>query len=361
MAIKEELIIYHSNLNEIGGVETFTHNFCQQLRKKYNIKLLIKQGSEKQLARIKKYVDYEEYRRQPIVTDILILSTAWGETPTTIKAKKVIQLLHADYEYCDKKQGWKYKLNPMVDEYVAVSQHVADTFERIYGIKPKVLYNIMGEKKPTKPILKLVSATRLTPEKGYERMKKLARKLQEAKIPFIWKVFTNTGERFAEEVMLMKPTYDIFSHITEADYGVQLSDTEGCPYFINECLQYGTPCIVTDFPSAKEFIQDGENGYLVDMNLSNINLNKILNEIPNKFKYEEKTNAKDWVKIIKAVKVKKDKPKIKQQTGNTTLIVNKAFTDAYTGENYKKGQEIYVSEERAEELLKHPSRLVEKR
>lgn len=101
-----------------------------------------------------------------------------------------------------------------------------------------------------------------------------------------------------DEIVYMKPTKDLFDYIVEADYGVQLSDSEGYSYFINECLQYGTPVICTNFPSAKESIVNGENGYVLNMSLSNLNISKIYNFIPNNFKYKEKGKISDWDKIL---------------------------------------------------------------
>ena len=109
----------------------------------------------------------------------------------------------------------------------------------------------------------------------------------------------------------MNPTRDIFDYIAEADYGVQLSDTEGYSYFINECLQYGTPVICTNFPSAYEIMEDGINGYILDMELSNLDIDKIVNNIPKNFKYTEKCKISDWTKLLnKTVEAPKKKYKV---------------------------------------------------
>ena len=141
------------------------------------------------------------------------------------------------------------------------------------------IYNILDEIQETKPILKLISATRVSKEKGYERMLKLAQELKKAGIKFRWTIFTdlelyNKKPFNLEEIVYMKPSHNFFDYIVEADYGVQLSDTEGYSYFINECLEYGTPVLCTNFPSAYESIEDEKNGYILDMQLSNLNINK---------------------------------------------------------------------------------------
>lgn len=134
-------------------------------------------------------------------------------------------------------------------------------------------------------------------------MVKLANMLKANNIKFRWTIFTdlnlyNKRPIDLEEVVYMKPSYDFTDYIKEADYGVQLSDTEGYSYFINECLQQNTPVICTNFPSAYESVEDGVNCYILDMNLSNLNLDKIVNNIPNDFVYIEKGTEKDWIELL---------------------------------------------------------------
>ena len=148
-------------------------------------------------------------------------------------------------------------------------------------------------------------------------MLKLAQELKKANIKFRWTIFTDLnlyGKKpfDLEEIVYMKPSHDFMDYIVEADYGVQLSDTEGYSYFINECLQYGTPAICTNFPSAYESIEDSINGYILDMNLSNLDIEKIVNNIPKNFTYIEKGTEKDWIKLLnkKAERKKKEMYKI---------------------------------------------------
>lgn len=143
----------------------------------------------------------------------------------------------------------------------------------------------------------------LVKKNGYERMLKLAQELKKANIKFRWTIFTDLnlyGKKpfDLEEVVYMKPSHDFMDYIVEADYGVQLSDTEGYSYFMNECLQYGTPVICTNFPSAYESVEEGKSGYILDMDLKNLDMNKIVNNIPKDFKYEEKGREEDWIKLL---------------------------------------------------------------
>lgn len=291
----QNIILYHNNLLKFGGVDTFSYNFIKKISKYYNITFLYSIADEENLKRIEKYVDKaEKYNPNKKYTcDICICASAWGKYPDTVIATtgKYIQVVHADYIKA-KEVNFEYNKWFKTTEHIGVSEHVCKVFKEMF------------------PILKLISATRVSKEKGYSRMFKLANKLKEAGVKFRWTIFTdlnlyNQRPFNLEEIIYMKPSYDFFDYIAEADYGVQLSDTEGYSYFINECLQYGTPVISTNFPSAYESITEGENGYLLDMELSNLDIDKIVNKIPNNFKYKEKCKEEDWIKLFN----KKEKEK----------------------------------------------------
>lgn len=178
-------------------------------------------------------------------------------------------------------------------------------------------------------------------------MLKLATELKRAGVKFRWTIFTdlslyNQKPFNLEEIIYMKPSHDFFDYIVEADYGVQLSDTEGYSYFINECLQYGTPVITTNFPSVCESVEDGTNGYILDMNLSNLDIDKLMNNIPKNFKYEEKCKEKDWIDLIDKKIKGGNKMKIRALIDYKDKELNKDIT---------KGDIYDVSMERANVIL----------
>ena len=77
------------------------------------------------------------------------------------EAEEVIQIIHADYEA----QNLKPNLDERIIEHYGVSKAVADSYKRISGVDVKVCYNPLTLDKP-KRVLHLISATRLTKEKG---------------------------------------------------------------------------------------------------------------------------------------------------------------------------------------------------
>lgn len=338
----KRIILYHNNLLKFGGVDTFVYNFVKKMSKIYNILFLYTTANAENLERIKQYVETEQYNKnKKYICDVCICASAWGEYPESVIAKsgRYIQMVHADYIRA-KEVDFTYKKWHKTTEHVGVSEHVCKVFKKLYP-KEKItrIYNILDDVKETKPILKLVSATRVSKEKGYARMLKLAQELKKANVKFRWTIFTdlklyNQKPFDFEEIIYMQPSYDFWDYIKEADYGVQLSDTEGYSYFINECLEYGTPVICTDFPSAFESVEDGKNGYILDMQLKKLNIDKIINNIPKDFKYIEKCKEKDWIKMLDKEKEKSNKM--------FKIIANEDYTDTRPEliEEYNEGSTI---------------------
>lgn len=343
----KSIILYHNNLLKFGGVDTFVYNFVKKMSKFYDILFLYTIANIENLERISKYVKTEKYNKdKKYICDICILASAWGQYPESVIAKsgRYIQMVHADYIRA-KETNFTYHKWHKTTEHVGVSEHVCKVFKELYpDEKITRIYNILDETQETKPILKLISVTRVSKEKGYNRMLKLAQELKKANIKFRWTIFTdlelyNQKPFDLEEIVYMKPSYDIWDYVKEADYGVQLSDTEGYSYFINECLQYGTPVITTNFPSVYESVEDGVNGYILDMDLKNLNIEKIVNNIPKDFTYKEKCTEKDWIKLL-------DKKVDKNKSKTYKVIARQNYTDKYPEyiKNYNNGEEIEYNE-----------------
>lgn len=299
------IIVYHSYMNIIGGCETVVHNLIKGVSPLYDVLFLYGDGAVEQLERMSQFVRCEKYDKdKEYECDLCICNTSWGGYPETVTAVsgEYWQMIHADYGVL-KQQGWIYNKWHKTTRHIAVGQHVKETFEKEYGEKADVIYNILDEVKDVKPILKLVSAQRLSSEKGYNRMIQLANLLKDSGIKFRWTIFADTAHYEVdalnmEEIIYMKPRYDIWEYVKEADYGVLLSDTEGNPLFVNECLQYGTPVLVTDFKSVHESVTDGVNGYILNMDLSNLDINKICDNRLKPIEHKPKTTIDTWIKEI---------------------------------------------------------------
>ena len=100
-------------------------------------------------------------------SDICLCASAWGQYPETVIAKsgRYIQMVHADYIRA-KEVGFTYSKWHKTTEHVGVSDHVCKIFKQLFP-KEKItrIYNLLDDVQETKPILKLISATRVSKEK----------------------------------------------------------------------------------------------------------------------------------------------------------------------------------------------------
>ena len=164
----KKLILYHNNLLKFGGVDTFVYNFTKKMSKYYDILFLYSTADEENLKRIKKFVKTEKYSKdKKYICDICILASAWGQYPETViaKSRRYIQMVHADYIRA-KEVNFTYKKWHKTTEHIGVSEHVCKVFKQLYpNEKITRIYNILDETQETKPILKLISATRVSKEK----------------------------------------------------------------------------------------------------------------------------------------------------------------------------------------------------
>lgn len=164
----KDIILYHNNLLRFGGVDTFVYNFVKKMNNYYNITFLYSIADRENLERISKIVKTEKYNKdKKYICDICICASAWGIYPDTVIAKsgRYIQMVHADY-IRTKEVGFTYSKWRKTTEHVGVSDYVCKVFEKLYP-KEKItrIYNILDYKQETKPILKLISATRVSKEK----------------------------------------------------------------------------------------------------------------------------------------------------------------------------------------------------
>ncbi len=121
-----------------------------------------------------------------------------------------------------------------------------------------------------------VTVGRLNWFKGWELMID-AFKILEKQLPDSLLFFIGDGEdkakirEYANECQIDKKVYlvgkknpeDIAVYLNAANAFVMGSFTEGWSTTLVEACACGTPCIVTDFSSASEMIEDGKNGFVI--------------------------------------------------------------------------------------------------
>ena len=333
---------YFAYINKIGGVESFFNYLCQNLQE-YDITILYKEADESQLNRLRKYARVVKFKPGMKIKCKKLFLNYNTEIIDYIDADEYIQILHAAY----KSAGVAPHTHPRINKYIGVSQLVCDEFTELTGLPAEVVYNPLKIDIP-KRMLHLISATRLTPDKGKSRIEHMAELLDDAGIPYTWTIYTNDTDAINNEnIIWRKPSLDIIKYIADADYLVQLSDSEGYGYSIVESLMVGTPVIVTDMPVMHEIgVKHGKNGFILKHDLSNFDANKIYNSNL-KFTYEPKDST--WIKYINTDK--KNLNTTKYLVKATSAYKKKNIIDSELGYIPNPGTEFIVSEERLFILL----------
>ena len=289
-----DVVIYHTYIAKIGGIETWIY----YIAKKYNIgqiTVLYSQADDEQLARLRPYVNLIQYTGQSIKCNKIIFTMTISVVPDLYReAKERYAIIHCNY---NDKFKYEYAEIPRMDKIYAVSDVAKESFKKVQEQEVFTLYNPVAPDKPRR-LLKLISATRLTEEKGLSRMQKLSQELEQKGIPYIWLIFTdNPPEKVSKNIILMKPRYNMSDYMVQADYGVQLSDDESYCLFIQECLKLKVPVIVTDLPVYKEVGITEKEAYIIDLDMSNLDVDKIYKNIP-KVNYRCKNSSKDYKKLL---------------------------------------------------------------
>lgn len=343
-------IFYFSYINKIGGIETFFY----QLAKKYkdwDLTVYYRSGDPVQIERLKQFVRVKQYKNEIIECEKAFFNFN-TDIIDNVKAKEYNLVLHGDYKAMVEMKQLSMKdlpLHPKINNYYGVSQLVCDTFHELTGKKVSLVYNPFEIEQPKK-ILHLISATRLTKEKGKKRIIKLAEALDNANIPYEWVIYTNdTAAIKNPNIIYRTPRLDITPYIADADYLVQLSDNEGYCYSVVEALSVGTPVIVTDLPVFKEIGVNETNSIKLSLEMDNIPINEIYNKEFN-FKYTPKKD--NWNTIFEPG------PSTYQEELNTAYRVEALKT--YQEENIKdselnripnRGEQWETSKERLDILL----------
>ena len=302
--IKSQIVMYLKFVSKIGGVETFLYEFFKRFSKEHEITFLYEEADPYQLQRYAEFVNCRLYKGEPVECDTYINVNRNKNIADNVKANFYIDMAHTVYSA----MNWKTTNHEKTDINICVSEVGRQSLlQQFPKIKTEVIYNLLNIPENIKDRskefgdgLKLVSATRLSWEKGYDRMKLFAKRLNKLKVKFTWLVFTNDVPN--EEIpgfIFKEPTYEVNDYVASADYYMVFSNTECNSMSNGSALGLGIPIISTNYPSIYEqgFV-DGKTGYIVEMDLSNMDeVIKKMKNIP-KFKPIIKDFSKQWEKYL---------------------------------------------------------------
>ena len=347
--IKTQIVIWTHTTYAIGGIETFIYNFCYHMHDKYDILVLYEKMDSKQILRLKKLVRVEKNDlNRNIICNSLLINRITDSIPPNINYEQSIQMIH----------GCKYdnllKISKDRDIIVPVSKCVEKSFYgEIYPKKYNKIINNVTLPSPTNRILKLISGTRLSSDKGEKRIISFAKQLKNNNIPFIWYIFTD-GElkENVDGIICMKSNLNFRDYIVGCDYLVQLSDSEAFCYSVVESLELGVPVIVTPFNSIEEIgVKDGINGFVVPFDMKNIDIKKIYDSYLNfEYHYNNDEKINEWINILGEPNPIGDYIYLKDDKNVTIKITQQYYSLVLQREVYP-GEIFEVSLDRANTIL----------
>ena len=348
-AIRTQVVIYCANAQPIGGIETFLYNFCKEMHHYYDIMVLYEDKMDaRQIVRMSQYVFVKKNVGELIACDTFINIRLTDKIPSNVRYKKLIQMSHTCQLASSGPWHWKIKKN--YNDLIFVSKAAADSFAD-QNLTYKVIPNLTDSEEPKKALL-LVSACRLTWEKGEERMYQLAEMLRSADIQFTWLVFSAQNlKKVIPGVVRCNPTLDVRSYFAKADYVVQLSDIESFCYTLAEALELGVPVLTTPLSVLPEIgFKEGINGYTLPFDMKDIDTKKIYEHIP-KFTPLQNRNhdiVKMWRKELGNTKPTKA---YKPDTEFIEVVVTECYGDLELGRNMRVGEKATMRRERALMLI----------
>lgn len=287
----KKVILYIKHFAVVGGLETFTYNFCQFFKDEYDLTLMIGKIPDNQYDKFKDVVEIDTDINKFVECDTLIMLRMNDDIPSNVKYKKIIRRFHSNKFY----DIQEYPKDG--DVTVCVSQMVKDS----WNLKDAVVINNVFYK-TAQPTLLLMSATRLPAlDKGEneERMRKLGQMLDEAEIPYMWLNFSDKNmENPPKNFYNMGMKMDVQNYLQLATYIVQLSTVEACSNSVLEALNLEIPLICTPVPSFYELgVVDGVNAHIVPFDMD-FDVHKLLDIPKFKFRYDNESKLAQWREIL---------------------------------------------------------------
>lgn len=343
MMIEHDNILYMPTISPLGGIETYVYEMVKKY-KDYDMAVVTKTIDPEQRLRIEKYCPVYIHSTQQIKCKVAIINYDQSLINYINKEAKIYQVFHADYSNAIYTQ--KPKPHPRVTEYIAITKFLQGKMKELLQVPNiRMSYNPLTIE-TEKPIV-LVTASRLHPAKGTELMQKLINEMDKQGLNYIWFIISNDRDVVkSKNIIWINNRLDVDKFISIADYGVLLSKSEACSYFINETLYRNIPMIVTPLPYLKEIgVQDNKNAYIVNFDGSNIK--EVVQKLKNKPEFQFKELKDDYKRIL--VKSKSKYKADKNKKVIVRCIVE--YDDVKLATRVKIGDEFVVDMDRAKQLI----------
>lgn len=209
-----------------------------------------------------------------------------------VDAFKKIGWVHIDYEKIGMDSKFDIGYFDKLDHIVTVSEECASVLNRkffrqkhkvnvMYNIvSPKLIYHMADQEKSSvysKKEITILSIGRLHSQKNFELAIEACKKLMDKGYDINWSIIGEGEERgkltnliqanhLEDNFTLLGLRSNPYPYIKQADIYVQTSKFEGKSIAIDEAKILHKPIVVTNYSTAKDQIEDGVNGLIVEMN-----------------------------------------------------------------------------------------------
>ena len=350
--MKSGLLVFHSYIASIGGIETFLYEFFKRYSDEYDILFVYKSGDYNQIKRYSKFVRCVKYKNIIYECDVYLNCSVMDNIQDNVIAKRVYCMNHADLNAINVPM----KQMRYIDKMIAVSKLSAISTSKYIDAPVEVIYNPLTLDEKIKKPINIISATRLQKEKGLDNMYAFADYLTKNDIRFNWICFTNNKTGEDHGILFRTPVLNIKDYLLGFDYYFDGSYTESYGYSIVEALSYDIPILTFEKPILNEIgFFDGKNGYLLKKDRSNWNdVIKNIYNIPKNFNYHKLDDYESWKKIIGKIKRYsnyKEELKMRYLVKALNTYKEQNLLDNELGFIPEEGYEWEVSKERLDVLL----------
>jgi len=283
----QKIVFYFPNIY-IGGTEKAMLELIKKLCDKHEIIVAFdKSYSIDVVLEMSNYAEIINVKYKPLSCKTLVYVSHYGRPK--IKAKKYVQWNHTSIGEVDTEPPKRTNINV----WVSVSNEAKKQLDNKFNVDSMVIRNETAKVDVTDDVFKqtgklnLLTVSRISKEKGFERMLEMVKRLEERKIDYKWYVIGKSHQQKYEKeikeqfkiypnVIFVGEKQNPYPYFNNVDYGVMLSDRESDCLFVRECRSINIPVIVSKWNGVEEQIVDGDNGYILNMDLSNLDIDKIM-------------------------------------------------------------------------------------
>ena len=304
-----DVVFFYSSINR-GGSELALLRYLKNTKKaKKSLLVYFKDTSDNEMIEeFKKVIDVKKISEDEVInTNVAVncmISTTENGFFNKLKANEYVLWVQVNPElYSNYKDFEKYDRFLTTSDYIKslVLKHPSVKDKKIFLANPIVdLEEIKNKSKEKQNILEkdtinLMTIARVSHEKGYDYIVEIAERLRKRNINFKWymlgfvskkeeKYYNNlldivNKKGLKDNLIFMGAHENPYKYLKDAYMQILLSKNEAWGLVVTEAKALKIPSIVSNNSGLKEQIEDGINGFLVDLPSDDLDYDKITDKI----------------------------------------------------------------------------------